>query len=92
LGLTRGRVYETLDDVESILAVRWPNGRTFTDELAGELAAGQAEDEVVALVDSARQTFFPARHEPEAPIPFVPGANHDVIAAGLSLSECSGCR
>jgi hypothetical protein len=101
LGLTRGRVYETLADVETILAVRWPEGRSFADALGGELRARAAGGDAVALVESARQVLFPARQALPATIPVVgfasngsrsrvpaPGAG---IAISIAPTQFAGC-
>jgi hypothetical protein len=69
LGLTRGRVYETLADVETILSVRWPEGHSFTDALADELKRQTADEDALALVDSARQVFFPTRQALSSTVP-----------------------
>ncbi len=73
LGLTRGRVYETLADVETIFAIRWPEGRLFVDTLAGELKASSDDRDAMALLESARQNFFPERHEAASAAPMFAG-------------------
>jgi len=63
LGLTRGRVYEVLADVETILDVRWPEGRSMARRLA-ERMAGQSPDSAERqLIDSVAQLFYPNREQ-----------------------------
>jgi len=89
LGLTRGRVYETLADVETILAVRWPEGPAFAAALAVELEARSADREAMALADSASQIFFPLGRS------FRPRCRSSVgavsPAAGCAVSSAAGC-
>jgi hypothetical protein len=86
LGLTRGRVYELLADVDTIVDVRWPEGRSVARRLAERLALEAAAPEgdrqsppcdmcrptsaAAQLMNSAAQLFFP-NHELGVPSPVV---------------------
>jgi hypothetical protein len=65
LGLTRGRVYELLADVDTIVDVRWPEGRSLARRLAERIARDAASSEsspastAAELLESAAQLFFP---------------------------------
>jgi hypothetical protein len=63
LGQTRGRVYEVLADVETILDVRWPEGRTMARRLADRMAGQSADSPARQLIDSVAQLFYPNREE-----------------------------
>ncbi|HVC99401.1 MAG TPA: hypothetical protein VND64_37390 [Pirellulales bacterium] len=92
LGLTRGRVYETLADVETILAIRWPEGRSLADRLAGELKAHSDDPDAIALLDSARQNFFPERQEVPAAVPIFAGILSGGPESGLREDFVRGLR
>jgi hypothetical protein len=77
LGMTRSRIYETLADVETILSVRWPEGRAFASALRSRLADKDAS----ALVDSAMQVFYPVRSQPDAPLPLT-GRSSNGLTSG----------
>jgi len=79
LGLTRGRVYEALADVETIFAIRWPEGRALAISLAGELKARSDDHDAMALFESARQNFFPERHG----VPLTAPGFASILSGGL---------
>jgi hypothetical protein len=61
LGLTRARIYQLLDEVADIVAVRWPNGRFLVGTLRERLHAWGTERRAVLLFDAACELFFAAR-------------------------------
>ncbi len=63
LGQTRGRVYEVLADVETILDVRWPEGRTMARRLADRMAGQSPDSAARKLIDAVAQLFYPNRDQ-----------------------------
>jgi len=59
----RGRVYELLADVETILEVRWPEGRTMARRLADRIAGQAPDSSAHQLIESAAQLFYPDRDQ-----------------------------
>ena len=50
LRATRARVYQRLDDVSSVFAVRWPEGKCYLSQLLNGLRAQQVNDERVGIL------------------------------------------
>ncbi|HVC95260.1 MAG TPA: hypothetical protein VND64_16310 [Pirellulales bacterium] len=64
LGLTRARVYQLLDEVAEIVAVRWPMGRLLIGKMREKLHAAGIEDDAKTLFDAACELFFAVNEEP----------------------------
>jgi hypothetical protein len=60
MGLTRARIYQLLDEVADIIAVRWPNGRFLVETLRERMHSWGAERRAMLLFDSACDLFFAA--------------------------------
>jgi hypothetical protein len=82
LGLTRARVYQLLDEVAEIVAVRWPMGRLLIGKLREQLHATSTEPGALTLFDAACELFFGANE-------FSNSVARDsvFVAAGRSLSR-----
>jgi hypothetical protein len=63
LGLTRARVYQLLDEVAEIVAVRWPMGRLLVGRLQEQLHGNDTETSALTLFDAAFELFFGADEE-----------------------------
>jgi len=72
MGLTRARVYQLLNEINDIMAVRWPTGRHQTHELRERfLAHASAESELPDLSQffAAVELFYPgSRRGAEGPL------------------------
>lgn len=58
LGLTRGRVYELLVDITTVIDVRWPEGRVVARRLLEQTCDGLSPSDPYQLVLAATQIFF----------------------------------
>lgn len=65
MGLTRARVYQLLNDISDMMAVRWPDGAALVSELQQKVATGRGGRDL-ELFQSAVELFFPSRRPAEA--------------------------
>jgi hypothetical protein len=69
LRLTRARIYQLLEDAETVVAVRWPRGLARMPELLSKTAEfGQTSDEHT-LLKAAAETFFATEYRPQVSPP-----------------------
>lgn len=61
-GVTRARVYELLGEVPTAIRVRWPEGPFLLATLRNHLAAQQAEQEQLDLLDTASAVLYGLRN------------------------------
>jgi len=59
LGLTRARVYQLLDEMQDVFAVRWPAGRAMTRGLASHLGNAPGRTPTARWAQAAVEVFFP---------------------------------
>jgi DNA-binding phage protein len=64
MGLTRARIYQLLDDVQSIVQVRWPDGKRYLSELCAKFKARGGEPGIYRLLDNCRDLCNPQRTLP----------------------------
>jgi hypothetical protein len=64
MGLTRARVYQLLNEINDIMAVRWPNGRRMVyelrEKLESEAAAAESPPDLQQLF-AAIELFYPSK-------------------------------
>jgi hypothetical protein len=63
LGVTRARIYQLLEECERVMAVRWPQGRRYFNELRSRLERETHPQETLEFFDSVHELFFPRRYE-----------------------------
>lgn len=63
LGVTRARIYQLLEECDRVMAVRWPQGRRYFNELRARLEREPQAQETLAFFDSIHELFFPRRYE-----------------------------
>jgi hypothetical protein len=61
LNLTRARVYQLLNDIQAIMAVRWPEGVPLVGELRARLYTDAQKPEQLELFEAAVDLFFPQK-------------------------------
>jgi hypothetical protein len=61
MGLTRARVYQLLNEVSAIMAVRWPEGHLLVTALRDRLHEPGRDDRDLEMFDTAVDLFFPSR-------------------------------
>jgi hypothetical protein len=64
MGLTRARVYQLLNDISDMIAVRWPEGAALVSELEQKVQGGRSGRDL-ELFHSSVELFFPARRPAE---------------------------
>jgi hypothetical protein len=62
--LTRARIYQLLDGVNSIMQIRWPGGPNQLARLASKLASSPTEASAQRLFRAAADLFFPGSFAP----------------------------
>jgi len=63
LGVTRARIYQLLEECERVMAVRWPEGRRYFNELQGRLERECQDSATKEFFESAYELFFPRNYE-----------------------------
>jgi hypothetical protein len=63
LGVTRARIYQLLEECERVMAVRWPQGRRYFNELRTRLERDPQAQGTLTVFDSIHELFFPRRYE-----------------------------
>lgn len=72
LHLTRARIYQLLEDAATVVAVRWPRGKTRIRSLLNRYADRPADAAENVFLRGVAETFFPGDFRPiAAPQPFV---------------------
>jgi hypothetical protein len=79
MNLTRARVYQLLNDIQAIMAVRWPEGLPLVGELRARLYSDAQEPEQIELFEAAVDLFFPQKRRV--------GSNGHLLAVSLNQSR-----
>ena len=63
LGVTRARVYQLLEECNSVMSVRWPEGRRMLDEFAQKMDENYSSAETANLLGSLRELLYPLKFD-----------------------------
>ena len=63
LGVTRARIYQLLDECSKAMSVRWPEGKTFFNELAAKFHAEDVDTPGVKAFRSIRELIYPEKYD-----------------------------
>lgn len=63
LGVTRARIYQLLEECERVMAVRWPQGRRYFNELHTRLERDPQHQSTLEFFNSVYELFFPRKYE-----------------------------
>lgn len=63
LGVTRARVYQLLEDCNSAMTVRWPDGRRLLDDLAQKMDENYPSADAANLLGSLRELLYPLKFD-----------------------------
>lgn len=63
LGVTRARVYQLLEECERVMAVRWPEGRRYFQDLQNRMSQDGADPAALELFNATFDLFFPRKYE-----------------------------
>jgi len=63
LGVTRARVYQLLEECNTVMRVRWPEGRRLLDDFAQWLDENYAAADVANLLASLREMLYPLKFD-----------------------------
>lgn len=63
LGVTRARIYQLLEECDRVMAVRWPQGRRYFNELHARLERESQGQPVLEFFTTVYELFFPRKYE-----------------------------
>jgi len=78
-GISRARIYQLMVECETVMEIRWSEGRRLLTDVLNTLVQGGADGDGVRLIKQILDLFFPAKSKP--------GYSIDKIQSGVGSRE-----